>query len=126
MRCEGCILADMKSRYLSIALFAPEVQIAANFGFLFSFSLGRDVFSLTSGGVSHPFNPFCLRALGGCLSSLAITSNASFSSLLFADAVAVAQLRFTLEFVSEEAIDTGPIKRAVGKRVQQPRTARFR
>jgi hypothetical protein len=116
-RFESRILAGLKSPYLSIALIAPEIQIAANFPFLFSFQLRKYVLSLTSGDVYHALNAFCLRVLRRPLVEARnhvkcfVRRDSLFQDgVALVERVAVTPLQFALEFVGEEAVGTGPVQ----------------
>jgi hypothetical protein len=116
-RFESRIFAGLKSPYLTIALQSPEIQIASNFPYLFSFPFRQYIISLTSSDVYHALNAFCLRMEGHLLQEprnhvkCFIRRDSLFQDgIALMERVAVTPLQFALEFVGEEAVGTGPVQ----------------
>jgi hypothetical protein len=66
-RFENRILGGLKSPNLAIALQSPEIQIAGNFPFLFSFPFRQHVMSPTSSEVYDALDAFSIRVEGRSL-----------------------------------------------------------
>jgi E3 ubiquitin-protein ligase TRIP12 len=114
-RFENRLSSGLKSPFLVMTLASPEVQIIANFPFLFSFELRQFVFQVTATDIWSGLSSFTKRFMGRKLADHhnhikchVRRENIFEDGVRLIHTVGVTPLHFELIFQGEEGIGLGP------------------